>query len=38
LRCLQGVNRLLDLADAESRLIGTLYAIGMCFFDAGSGL
>jgi hypothetical protein len=38
LRCLQGVNRLLGLVDAESRLIGTLYAIGMRFFDAGSGL
>jgi len=38
LRYLQGINRLLDLADAESRLMGTLYAIGICFFDAGSGL
>jgi hypothetical protein len=29
---LYGTNRLLDLAVAESRLMGTLYAIGICFF------
>ncbi len=32
LRGLQGINRLLDLADATSKLIGMFYAIGICFF------
>ncbi|SQH76468.1 protein of unknown function [Shewanella benthica] len=29
--CLQGINRLLDLAAATSMLFGMLYAIGICF-------
>lgn len=32
LRCLQGINRLLDLADATSKSIGINGAVGICFF------
>lgn len=38
LRCLQGTNRLLDLAAAKSQLIDMFNAMFNAMFDAGSGL